>query len=131
MTARRSARLLRRRFRLRLAGTERRLEIGAGCARQLIAELIAEHPAAHFFDRAGLQVTELEWTVGDADEAVHAKPKMLQHALHFGELDRGGDTLSLALSQGRGHVVLRKLWIRLLVHVQAMVSVARSDLSFT
>ena len=67
-------------------GADRRVEIGAGRARELLAELVAQHAAAHFLDLAGLQIAELERPVGDADQPVHAEPEMLEHALHLAVL---------------------------------------------
>ena len=68
--------------------------------RELLAELVAQHAAAHLLDFAGLQVAELERAVGDADQPVHAEPEMLEHALHlavlaFAQADRQPDVGAL------------------------------------
>jgi hypothetical protein len=49
-----------------------RREIGLGQPYQLIAELLAQHPGADFFDFALTKLTELERSERDADEPSHA-----------------------------------------------------------
>src|SRR5437868_291293 len=73
-------------LRFRLALAERRVEIGAGGGRELLAELVAEHAAAHLLDLAGLQIAKLERAIGDADQSVHPESEMLEHALHLAVL---------------------------------------------
>jgi hypothetical protein len=49
------ARLLQRCLRFRLALAQRRVEIGVGSGRELVAELVTQHAAAHFLDCARFQ----------------------------------------------------------------------------
>src|SRR5258708_21341451 len=48
--------------------------------RRARAELLAQHLARHFLERAAREVAELEGPVGDADEPRHAEPQMLHDA---------------------------------------------------
>src|SRR5690606_11293232 len=62
---------------------QRRVEIGAGIARQLLAKLVAQH-AALDLDRLALgEIAELERAVGDADQPVDVEADAGEHLLHF------------------------------------------------
>src|SRR3712207_3854431 len=65
---------------------DRRVEIGAGGLRELLAQLIAQNAAAHLAHFALPEVAQLERPVGDADEPAHAEAEMLQHPLDLAVL---------------------------------------------
>ena len=48
---------------------------------ELRAQLVAQHPGAHFRRLPLGEIAELERTEGDADQAVDRKPQVLQHLL--------------------------------------------------
>src|SRR5215216_5886085 len=81
-----ASRLIRHGLGFRLPRADRRFEICAGGACELLAELIAQHAPAYLLNCAGFQIAKLERPVGDADEAVHAEAEMLEHALHLAVL---------------------------------------------
>ena len=61
--------------------------------RELRAQLVAQHPGAHFRHLALGEIAEFERAEGDADEAIDRKPQMLEHLL---------DLAVLALAQAHG-----------------------------
>ena len=65
---------------------ERGVEIRLGFLDQAGAELVAQRAAAHFLRMALRQLTELERTVGDADQAVHVEAKRAEHVLDLAVL---------------------------------------------
>ena len=65
---------------------QRRVEIGARFLRERRADLVHQHARADFLDEAFFKVAELERPVGQADQAVHGQPEMLEHALDLAVL---------------------------------------------
>ncbi len=51
-------------------GIDRRIEISAGFFQESLAQLVAQHTAADFFERAVREFAELERPVGEPDQAI-------------------------------------------------------------
>src|SRR5690606_35856494 len=74
--------------------------------RRMGAELVHQHTVWHLLHLAGLQIADLEWTVREPDQPVHAKPERAEHALHFTvlaflEAERQPDIRTLHLVERR------------------------------
>src|SRR4029077_4476928 len=50
---------------------------------ELRTKLILQGARAHLLGRALFELAELEGAEGDADQAIHLEPEMLENALHF------------------------------------------------
>src|SRR5262249_39874387 len=61
-------------------------KIRTGPRDDILAELFAQYARPHFLDLAFLELSELERTVGDADQPVHLEPEMRHHIAYLAVL---------------------------------------------
>ena len=80
------ARLLLRLLRRRAPLDQRRIEIDAGFPGELRAQLVAQHPGAHFRHLALGEIAEFERAEGNADQAIDRQPQVFQHLLDLAVL---------------------------------------------